>query len=192
MEAVKNTDLIKQIAELKTQVEISATIREMVAKFDHYKQVNKRFVDAIEELPGYSASLYEYGGGKKLCVHFNRCSVEVYEYGKELTWERILNNIPNYPKWLEETEKKAACLIDDIKVLQEIWECVKDKKVSNFSLYSIESELRRAIEDSGNYRLGYVCNNWKCKKEHPKELDGTWCPDCDGGYIRDKLIKLEG
>lgn len=155
MDPVKKTELRKEIEELKVQIEIEQTIRAMVEKFKHYKQVNKRFVYAFEEIEGYHAWMIKdakhYIAVTKKTGQYQSVKVELYVYYADLTWELILKELDRYAfsKQLERYEHKLKSLDQEIEKLKEIRAYIGDLELSNFSLYSIKSDIEHAIKYSG-------------------------------------------
>jgi hypothetical protein len=155
MEPVKKSQIRNDIAELQIQIEIEAVIREMVAKFQHYKQVNKRFSDAFEGIEGYRAWLYK---DHKHALHVTKktgewksVKVELYIYGEELTWEKILRELDrcNFKKQLERAQYKLDNFDRELQELKELQEILKDKELTNFSLWRIKSDIAHTIDYSG-------------------------------------------
>jgi len=158
MEPVKKHDLRKQIKDFEVQIEIEDYIRVMVERFKGYKQVNKRFSDAlIKEREGFHAWLMK-DRNHKLTVNkttgpFLRVSVELYVYGEELTWDKILQQLDrcNFRGQLLRTKQKLAALDTDIETMKKILAYIEIEgcDVKNFSLYSLKSDIEHAIKYSG-------------------------------------------
>ena len=157
MDAVKKSELIKIIAEIEVQIEIEDTIRSIVNKFKHYKQVNKRFVDAIKEIESYHAWIikdYKHQiSVSKTTGQYQTAKVELYVYGEELTWEKVLHQLDrhDFRGQLLRYKQKLARLDTDIEDLRKILAYIEIEgcEVKNFSLYSIKSKLEHAIKYSG-------------------------------------------
>lgn len=193
MEAIRKPQLRKEIKDAETLIEIADTVRAMVKKFSHYKQVNKRFTDAFNELEGYHVSLYESGGFHKLNVSKNRVTLELYKYNQKLSWELILDEIERHqlPEIVQRYKDKLESLDADIDTLKEVLAFMQTKEAKNFSLDRMRRDLETAIKYSGEYKTIYACNHWKCNAEFDREENGNWCPTCDAGYIREKEVKVE-
>ncbi len=158
MEAVRKKDLHKQIADFHVQIEIEDMLRTMVEKFKHYKQVNKRFIDAINELGDeYHAWMIKdakhYIGITKRTDTYERVKVELYVYGEELTWDKILKELDRccFRDQLLRTKQKLAALDTDIENMRKILAYIEIEgcDVKNFSLYSLKSNIEHAIKYSG-------------------------------------------
>jgi len=155
MEPVKKTELRKQIADFKVQIQIEGVIRSIVEKFKHYKQVNKRFIDAINEIEGYHAWMIKdakhYIAVSYATAQFLRVKVELFVYGEEFTWDKILKELDrcNFAGQLQRYEDKLKSLDSEVEKLKEIRAYIGDLELSNFSLYSLKSDIEHAIKYSG-------------------------------------------
>jgi len=155
MQAIKKTELRKKIAEIEVQIEIEAFIRAIVEKFKHHKKITSRFIDAIKEVEGYHAWIVKDYAHKisvsKTTGDYQRVCVELYVYGKELTWDILLRELDRYAftEQLERHKEKLIKLDADIETLKEIYAFIEGKETANFSLSSIKCDLEHAIKYSG-------------------------------------------
>jgi hypothetical protein len=123
-------------------------IKKVVAEFSHYKQVNKRFTDALEKL-GYYARIY-VSHKQILTVSKHNERVEIGKYGETLTWELILSEIEahNYPHWQQHYRGKLAAYDTDIAQLEILLAQMESMKLGCFNMYSeiwqIENIVRNA------------------------------------------------
>ncbi len=155
IEAITKEKLKKQIETFQQQQLIEADIRKVVAEMKHYKQVNKRFTDKLTEL-GYHAYMIKDYSHKlrvsKTIQPYEHVSIEIYVYGEELTWEKILKELDRHAfKSREESYKEKLASVDsDIEQLKILHKFILDMKPSlkNFDLWKIETDLRCAIQDS--------------------------------------------
>jgi hypothetical protein len=143
------------IAKYEQSEKTCEDIKKVVAEFSHYKQVNKRFTDALEKL-GYYARIYV--SHKQILTvskvwgleskHNGR--VEIGECGKPLTWELILESIErqNFPYWQQYFRDKLAAYDNDIAQLEGLLVHMKGVKLGCFDMYkeiwAIEDIIRNA------------------------------------------------
>ncbi len=156
MDAITKTKLREYIEEFKQKQLIEADIRKAIEEFKHYKQVNKRFTDHLQTL-GYHAYIVN-DHSNKLRVSKNgakfgsQFAVEVYVYGKILTWENILYDLDRHAfKQQEDKYTKTLEQFDhDIAQLKEIQAYLneKEKLVEGFSFYRLNHVLEDCIRNS--------------------------------------------
>lgn len=157
MEPVKKTDLQREIVRLEVQIQIEQVIRDTIDKFKHYKQVNKRFTDAFEQVEGYRAWMVKDYSHKiavqKTIAPFKTVTVELYVYGEEFSWATIIRELDrcNFKGQLKQYQDKLETLDADIETLKRVLAFVEVEtcEMKNFHVYSLKSELRHAIEYSG-------------------------------------------
>ena len=157
MDPVKKTELRKTIEEFEVKIEIEDMLRSMVEKFKHYKQVNKRFSEAIKENPDYHAWIMKdnrhHLSVSKNTGPYQRVTVDLYVYGEELTWDKILKELDkcNFRGQQFQYKQKLKCLDTDIETMKKILAYIEIEgcEVKNFSLYSLKSNIEHAIKYSG-------------------------------------------
>lgn len=158
IEPVKKSELRKQIAELEIKIEIESYIRFMIERYKGYKQVNKRFSDALKiEREGYHAWIMKDNkhllSVSKTTGPYQRVNVELYVYGEDLTWEKMLRELDrcNFAGQLKRYQEQLESLDADIETMKKILAYVRTEgcDVKNFSMYSLKSSLEHAINYSG-------------------------------------------
>ncbi len=158
----------KSIKRLERAVEMEAYIRATVDKMKHYKQVNKKFVDAIKEDPRFHAYINkdqhstvlmiyeypEYNTGEVFRVfisHWNMDSVE-----QILTWEKIENEFKryNYAGRLEEMRKRLNVFEVERESLREVMQFMDKLSFHCFDLYKVKSELKDMLSFADKNTVG--------------------------------------
>ncbi len=163
MDAIKKQKLVEYIEDFREKQLIEADIRKVVEEFKHYKQVNKRFTDRLEQM-GYHAYIYkDYSHKLRVSRQYKHTSadgehwgkqfsIEIYVYGESLTWEKILTELDRcahkqqeekYKRRLENHDKELAELKEILAYLKE-----KEKSIEGFSFYQLTHKLEDAIHYS--------------------------------------------
>lgn len=156
MDAITKTKLKEYIEEFKQKQLIEADIRTAIQEFKHYKQVNKKFTDHLKTL-GYHAYIVK-DHSHKLRVSKNganfgsQFAVEVYVYGQDLTWDKILHELDRcaHKEQEEKYTKRLEMFDHDIAQLKEIAAYLKEKEkiVEGFSFYRLNHVLDDCIRNS--------------------------------------------
>lgn len=148
--------LLKEVRNCELGVKMCEDILMTVSKFEHYAQVNKRFIDALKEL-GYGAWITKDTYSTTLSVYigedYNKHKAEFRYYlsegfsKKPLTWDGIKNEVARHA-FKERLEQAKECLLvndEETKELQRLIEYVKSKKFRCFDLSSQIWKMEEAI-----------------------------------------------
>ena len=133
---------------------MSKDILDTVKQFEHYKQVNNRFCEALKA-KGYSAYICKDNFSSKLVCNFSSFGqdrVEFCIYHSEFrnripfTWDEIKKEVAryNFEGKLAEAKLMLDLLDSDTETLKTLMEYVKSVKLTCFDLYSVNRELENA------------------------------------------------
>ena len=155
MEAIKKAKLQEYINEFQVKQVIEADIRKVIEEFKHYKQVNKRFTDRLEKLGYHAYILKDYSHKLRVSKHtgpYQNVSIEIYVYGEELTWSKILTELDRCQHKQQEDKYTARLAAHDTEIaeLENILAYLKQKEklITGFSFYQLTHKLEDAIRYS--------------------------------------------
>lgn len=139
-------ELIAEIKQCQIKQEIEKDIKTVLDQFKHYKTVNKRFTDKLNEM-GYYSYLDKVNGKHRLGVikTVDNCNVpiEIYVWNQDLTWDEIERQLGRYEKQEKSLQHNLACYdadLDSLKYLVSVIEQMPEG--SNF-----KSEISRFLSD---------------------------------------------
>ena len=150
MNAITKQQLEASIKEYQIQQEIEVDIRKVVEEMKHYKQVNKRFVDRLQEL-GYHAWMQK-DYWHQISVSKDNIAIELREYNADLTWEKIINQLDksNFKEWEEKYRERLAHFDSDVEQLRGLLATITETKgnLKCFDLWKMERDLQDLIRNS--------------------------------------------
>lgn len=136
-------ELLKQIERKKVTREIVLRTREVIAKFAGYKQVNKRFVDALNAA-GLKAWQFADGSTRSIWIELpgSRDSVRIVSYDGAITWERVNHELYRYENSdaQDKSEEHLLTYEDDVRKLNDTIALLK-----GIDLGAFQSDLNKAI-----------------------------------------------
>ncbi len=155
--------IARDIQALESAIVMAADIEATVKDFEHYKQVDKRFVDAIKA-KGYHCWKIKDGNKTKIQVNckdkqsseFDWHDFYITDYGQPITCQRIRDELKryNYAGQLETAKRRLEVFDAEKQVLTELVEHIKGIKLLCFSTSKAERELQHAL-DVGNMLRSY-------------------------------------
>ncbi len=106
-------ELQKDLEDCQQRILIGKDIKAVIEQFRHYKAVNKKFVDKLEEF-GYNSYLNRNNNIHRLVVTktirpYVTISVDISVYGEDLTWDGIERQL----EWNLGREKKLLKKLED-------------------------------------------------------------------------------
>ena len=146
--------LQKRLYEARTMKLMLDVIKCTIQKFKHYKQVNKKFIEALKVAYPEMHTWIHIDYKKQLCANMQMCDafidrpeIRLGMYGEDFTWDNLLIDIERYKidERIKSYEDKIACFDEDYIKIQQLQTCVANLNIANFS-----PEIRiisRAIDD---------------------------------------------
>ncbi len=148
--------LLKDIAALENSVKMEAIIWETLAKFKHYKQVNKRFIDALKEQglnawitkDDYSTTLNITGNNTLdfgFRLYISHCMTK-----RELTWDDIESSLKvrhDFKGQLEKRKEMLELFEKEFVIVEGLVNQIKElDKLTCFSLYGGLREIEKLVD----------------------------------------------
>lgn len=151
--------LQKAIEEARIGVDMTAKILTAVKEFEHYAQVNKRFIDRLKEL-GCHGYIQKDKWSTTLCISMRESwdtgTAEFRYYVSHcfskstLTWEGIKNELEkcDFSQRLENAKERLEIIDNEVAEAKELLEILKSKKFKCFDFYKGIYEMEDAIRHS--------------------------------------------
>lgn len=148
-----------QIKGLELAVTMEADIREVIAKFRHYKQVNSRFTDVLNE-KGYWAYISKDKYNTVLNVRYKSADLNQNDHidfrfyvsecfeKRPMTWEQIENELirHNFQGRLNTATEQLKCFeIEKVK-FKELCEFMEKMQFKCFDLYEVNRNLKDMLD----------------------------------------------
>lgn len=132
----------------KKLIQLEKDVKELIEKYKHNKEIDNTFFDDLEAM-GYQSYvkkyelffIYPFNSG----VTFP--SFYVNFQGKELTYDLIENEFKNrnYENYLNLLIESKECFESEKKIVKEFYDKIRNTRLRNFSLCSIERALRKIL-----------------------------------------------
>jgi hypothetical protein len=136
---------------------MEACVRAIITEMAHYKHVNKRFTERIEEY-GYHAYICKDQHSTKLHIYKQgikdrNFTLYLSHWGPtipQLTWERILQEFEryNYAGALEIAKDRLEFFDAEKRELEYLLQVVKSKKFRCFETYEAIRPLENALDNA--------------------------------------------
>lgn len=149
--------IIKAIEESELGIEMAAKILEAIKQVEHYKKVDKRFIDLLKEF-GFHAYIQRDNYSTTLSVsnykdwHGPKAEFRLYVSHvmskSEITWDKIKEEIEryNYAERLQDAKDRLEVIEKETEEAKELLEMIKSKKFKCFDFYKSIYEIQDAVK----------------------------------------------
>lgn len=131
--------------------QLTEIVKDKLAKFSHYKVINKRFFDSFEG-SGVSGHMYKDGYFTRVYFRFDRFGategIRLSYHNQTITPELLLNDLSSqkYKHWCDEYKARLANYDEDIGKVRKLIEFAKALNIKNFGSLVELRDLQRVVD----------------------------------------------
>lgn len=150
-------EIQQDIEALEIMCKMEACVCAIITEMAHYKTVNKKFTDRIEEY-GYCAYICKDKHSTKLCIYKSgitdrNFTLYLSHWGNtitQLTWERILKEFEryNYANSLKAAKERFEVFDVEKRELEGLIKFIKGKQFTCFETYEVIHKLESALDNA--------------------------------------------